>query len=45
MSDQAKKIIDLLKKLTENRFYGKLELKFREGKITHVTKEESIKMD
>jgi hypothetical protein len=38
------KLIGLIKKLTEGRFYGTIEIVFNEGKIVHLKKIESIKL-
>ena len=41
---QLDKVADMLKRLTQNCFYGSILLKFENGKIVHVKKEESIKL-
>ena len=38
------KIIEMIKELVDNKFYGKLTLSFECGKITLVRKEETIKI-
>lgn len=37
-------IAELILRLIENKFYGRLEIKFESGKIVHCKKEESIKL-
>lgn len=39
------KLLDFIKKLVANKFYGKLTLSFEAGKITHIRKEETYKLD
>lgn len=38
------KILKLIKSLTEQNFYGTIELRFEEGKIVFVKKTETIKV-
>ena len=44
MLETLKKLIELIKNLVDNKFYGRLEIKFEEGKIIVCKKEESIKL-
>lgn len=39
-----KKLFDLIRELTDNRFYGELVIKFEAGKIIVCKKTESIKV-
>jgi hypothetical protein len=39
------KLVDLLMSLTSALFYGTVTIKFEAGKIVHVKKEESLKLD
>jgi hypothetical protein len=45
MTGKTKKLLEMLKELTENRFFGRLEIIFNAGKIVHVKKEESLKLE
>lgn len=45
MSGQLKKLLEILKDLTSKKFYGSMLIKFENGKIVHVKKEESIKLN
>ena len=38
------KLIEIIKGLTSQCFYGKLTIRFEHGKVVHLTKEESIKV-
>lgn len=38
------KLINLIKKLVQDKFYGSLEIKFESGNITLVRKIENIKL-
>jgi hypothetical protein len=38
------KIILIIKRLIEKKFYGTLEIKFEEGRIVHIRKMENIKL-
>lgn len=44
MLETFKKLIELIKGLVDNKFYGSLEIKFEAGKIVVCKKEESIKL-
>ncbi len=39
------KLIDLLKRLEKEKFYGKLVLNYKEGKAVHAVEEKSHKLD
>lgn len=39
------RLIAMLKDLTEKRFFGRIEVVFNAGKVVHVKKEESVKLD
>lgn len=41
---QVQKLTDLIKGLIVNKFYGSILIKFENGKIVHVKKEESIRI-
>ena len=43
-SGQLSKLIEIIKKLTRDNFYGSMKISFENGKIVHVKKEESIKL-
>jgi hypothetical protein len=45
MLDQAKKISEIIRDLILARFYGSVLIKFEAGKIVHVKKEESIRLE
>lgn len=45
MNSQLKKLVEILKLLTEGKFFGKLEIIFNSGKVVHVKKEESLKLE
>lgn len=45
MLEQLKKISDIIRDLISTRFYGSVLIKFEAGKIVHVKKEESIKIE
>ena len=38
------KLVDMLKELMEDKFYGKVELSFEAGKVVNIKKTESIKL-
>jgi len=38
------KLLAFIKKLIDNKFYGKLTVSFEAGKVVHLKKEESIKL-
>ncbi len=38
------KLLEILKRLLESGFYGKLEINFENGKVTTIKKTESIKV-
>ena len=38
------KLLELIKILAVNRFYGKLVISFEAGRVAHLKKEESIKV-
>lgn len=40
-----KKLIELLKQLAEERFYGRLEIQFENGKIVILRKIQTIKVE
>ena len=40
----TEKLLAYLKKLTDNKFYGKVVLSFENGKVTHMKEEKSIKL-
>ena len=42
--DRIAQLLEELKKLTNNKFYGKLTITFEAGKLVHLKKEESIKL-
>ncbi len=44
MSQTEKAIKDLLIKLLDDKFYGKITVNYKDGKIVNVVKEESIKL-
>lgn len=44
MPETFRKLIELIKNLVDNKFYGSLEIKFEAGKIVICKKEESIKL-
>ena len=37
------KVIDLIQKLVEDKFYGKIEISFENGQIVFVKKAETLK--
>ena len=39
------KLIELLRGLERDRFYGKVEIEYRAGDVTIVRKEQTIKLD
>ena len=39
------KLIEMLRKLEQERFFGSLAIEFRAGDITIVRKEQTIKLD
>ncbi len=43
--DQISKLMVIIKELIVNGFYGSLLVKFENGKVVHIKKEESIKID
>jgi len=45
MKEQLEKLIAIFKALMLRRFFGKIEVVFNAGKIVHVKKEESVKLD
>ncbi|MBN1626430.1 MAG: DUF2292 domain-containing protein [Deltaproteobacteria bacterium] len=45
MSEQLTKVIEILKKLTSIKFYGSILIKFENGKVVHIKKEENIKIE
>jgi hypothetical protein len=45
MLEQLKKLSDIVRDLILARFYGTIAVKFEAGKIVHIKKEESIKLD
>lgn len=45
MTGKMKKLLDMLKELTDRGFFGRLEIIFNAGKIVHVKKEESLKLE
>jgi hypothetical protein len=45
MNKQLKSLLELVKGLTERKFFGRLEIIFNAGKIVHIKKEESLKLD
>lgn len=44
MLETLKKLIELIKSLMDNKFYGVLEIKFEAGKIVVCKKEETLKL-
>lgn len=38
------KLLDIIKALIANKFYGRLEIVFENGNLVHLIKEESIKL-
>lgn len=44
LPENFKKVIDLLGNLLDNKFYGKLEIKFEAGNIVLCKKEENLKL-
>jgi len=38
------KLVDMIKELMEDKFYGKVELSFEAGKVVNIKKTESIKL-
>lgn len=45
VTKQLSKLMEMLKDLTLKGFYGSMQIKFENGKIVHVKKEESIKLN
>lgn len=45
MNRNLQKVIDTIKELIQNRFYGSLTLTFKNGKIILIRKEETTRMD
>ena len=45
MNDPAKKIAQMVTDLVERKFWGKLEFAFRDGEITFVRREETVRFD
>ena len=45
ITEKSVKVYQILKNLTSCRFYGKVELIFRDGKIVRLKKEETYKLD
>ena len=43
--EQIKKIFQMIQDLVNACFYGELILKFESGKIVHIKKTESLKID
>lgn len=41
-NEQEKWALELIKALQDERFFGKIEIKLRDGKIVNMTKEQSI---
>lgn len=39
------RLIQLIKKLMDTKFYGELIIKLEAGKVVHIKKTESIKVD
>jgi hypothetical protein len=44
MSEYSSKLIQILKSLTLMKFFDSILIKFENGKIVHIKKEESIKI-
>jgi len=44
MFESVRKLFEIIKELIDNKFYGKLEIKFEAGNITCCKKEETIKL-
>lgn len=44
MFESTRKLFEIIKELIDNKFYGKLEIKFENGKIVLCKKEETIKL-
>ena len=44
MKDSLDKVIEIVKILIKNEFYGTLVIRFENGKAVHLKKEESIKL-
>ena len=42
MLETLKKVYSIIKNLIDNKFYGRIEIKFEAGKIVSLKKEESI---
>ena len=45
MSDKCKKLYDMLKNLIDEKYFGKIVIVFNSGKIVHIIKEESLKLE
>ncbi len=45
MNSKIKKLIEMISRLTDECFYGKIEISFKHGKIIKIKKEESIQLD
>lgn len=37
-------LLDLIKRLRRERYYGSIEISLKDGKVTHAEKRESIKV-
>ncbi len=44
MPETLKKLLELIKSLVDNKYYGTLEIKFEAGKIVLCRKDETIKL-
>jgi len=44
MTEKLLKLVNILEELILNKFYGSILIKFENGKIVHIKKEESIKI-
>ena len=42
--EQLKRLFEMFKKLVINKFFGVVSVHFNAGKITHLKKEENIKI-
>jgi hypothetical protein len=42
MSEPNESVLNLVRTLAEQEFWGVLALKFQHGEVVHITKEESI---
>ena len=42
MTSPNQSVLDLMRTLAEQQFWGNLSLKFQRGEVIHITKEESI---